>query len=422
MEQNEVDVVLVSPVFFRGAGSRNNKASVSLMYMSAWLKKAGISHVVYNADHVQSPPGGNAYLRWRQLFYHFDKWFKPVVDGDSPLYGEMYEQILSWKPKMVVIQSSEPLLPTVDWGNAWIGENLAKMLKRRGGIHVVGSGLFYSLDRRFDESFDAMIVGEPGIAVVGVFRNMTRGIVHDKFEDVVPCTEYLWPADQNTEQVMASRGCSQKCAFCLTSQMNCHQCDIGVGHVVADVAQRKESNLYFGDMNFPRHPARMQDLAQGLDLADLHKRFSCEARTDSLTPEKLDLMQRIGIKSVKIGVESISQVALDQMKKHQTPEKIRTAVNMLRDRGMDVVAYLILGGHMPDDSYNATLDFCRSIGFKHYVVNVWSYEDIRTRDYRYDTHFSMECARRWGVRPDTLEKFFDLQASTQSPTLGRLVD
>ncbi|MEK7469273.1 MAG: hypothetical protein AAB074_18010 [Planctomycetota bacterium] len=183
------------------------------MYMSAQLEKAGISHVVYNADHVPAPPNGAVYLRWKRLFEQFDEWFKPVVDGRSSLYGEMYEQILSWKPKMVVIQTADVLLPTVDWGNAWIAENLAKMLKRRGDIFVVANGLFTTLDRRWDHSYDAVIVGEPGDAVVKVFNSRLPGITLDKFEPIVPSIKHLWPPDQNTEQVMASHGCGPRGPF-----------------------------------------------------------------------------------------------------------------------------------------------------------------------------------------------------------------
>lgn len=421
--KNDVDVVLLAPPFFRGAGSRNQKASVSLMYQSAWLDRAGISNVVYNADHVQAPPGGNMYLRWRQLFYRFDEWFKPFVDGKSGIYGEVYEQILSFRPKMVVIQSSEGLLPTVDWGNAWVGEHLAKMLKKKGGIHVVGSGLFYSLDRRFDASFDAMLVGEPGKAVVDVFKNRTMGIVKDHFEDVVPSVKNLWPADQNTEQVMASHGCSWGCAFCLATDMQSQTIDINPQIVAADIAQRKEQKVYVGDMIFGLKRPSMEALSKALATVNVNKTFACENRVDTLTPEKCVIMREMGMRTVKIGVESIDPTGLEIMEKKQTPIRIQNAVKMLRAHEIKVVAYLMLGGHMPDEAYNATLAFCRETQFDHYVVNVWSYDGIKEgRDYRYDSHFSMECCRRWGVREETLEKYFELQASTQSPTLGTLVD
>lgn len=419
--KNDVDVVLVAPVFFRAAGSRNNKASISLMYMSAQLEKAGISHVVYNADHVPSPPGGNVYLRWRKLFENFDAWFKPVVDGNSSLYGEMYEQILSWRPKMVVIQSSDVLLPTVDWGNAWIAANLARMLRKRGDIFVVGCGLFNVVDRRFDREFDAMIVGEPGPAVAQLFNSRQTGLAKDKFDPIVPSLKHLWPAGQNTEQVMASHGCSWGCEFCLAPKVSPVQIDIPIDVIVQDVLQRPEEKLYFGDMIYPIRGKRVKAIADAFVANGIKRRWTVESRVDVLTEEKLDDMVRTGVERVKIGIESVDPEALRLMDKKSSPARIEEAVKMLRDRGIKTVAYLMLGGHLPDSSYDATLEYCNRVAFDHYVVNVWSYDDPQNRDYRYDTHFSMECARRWGVKWPTLEKFLELQRGA-NPTVGVLVD
>ena len=48
MEQ--VDVVLFNPPFFRFCGSHNDRAPVSLCYLSRYLSEKDISQVMYNAE------------------------------------------------------------------------------------------------------------------------------------------------------------------------------------------------------------------------------------------------------------------------------------------------------------------------------------------------------------------------------------
>ena len=177
----QVDVVLFNPPFFRFCGSHNDRAPVSLCYLSRHLEKNKISHVVYNADYT----GAETYWSMKWMFENFDT-FKDGVDNRGSLYGEVIETLMSFNPKAVVIMGGEPLFPTKDWGNPFIAANFAKRLKSFG-VYTVGIGPFFTLDKeRFQDDFDCIMI--ESVSRLGQTRDSHRRFRNRQY----PFTPHIW--------------------------------------------------------------------------------------------------------------------------------------------------------------------------------------------------------------------------------------
>jgi len=58
---------LLSPPFFRFAGSHNDRVPMEFAYASEYLEEFGIEHVVVNSDYV----GSKSYVPWSDLLHNF---------------------------------------------------------------------------------------------------------------------------------------------------------------------------------------------------------------------------------------------------------------------------------------------------------------------------------------------------------------
>ncbi len=212
---DHVDVVLLAPPYYRMLGSHNNRASVSLTYLSAYLERAGISHLVYGADFTSA----ETFWGMRYMFDHYEP-FVDAVDGKSSLYGEIVEIVMSFTPSVVVILGGEPLIATKDWANPFIAAHYSRLL-RALGVFTVGVGHFFTMDKQaFYGAFDCVLGGEPSPAIVEVVRQRVTGYTEPTPIplDIVPNLARLFPVQQRTDFVMTSFGCRFSCSFCLVQQ------------------------------------------------------------------------------------------------------------------------------------------------------------------------------------------------------------
>lgn len=421
MEQ--VDVVLLNPPFFRFWGSHNDRAPVSLCYLSRFLEQNDISHVVYNADYT----GAATFWSMRWMFENFET-FKDAVDGKGSLYGEVIELVMSFNPKVVVILGGEPLFPTKDWGSPFVAANFAKRLKAFG-VHTVGIGPFFTLDKeRFKDSFDCVLDGEPGGEIVEIVRGKLTGRVAAKPLDLqtMPNLAALYPKAQKVDFVMTSYGCFYHCAFCLVQKLyrKIGQSSlrfVEMDTVMRDLAQRPgEDSIYLTDLDFSMTPLeRVEEFTRRLAEAGMRKAFTVESRVDTITEEMADLWVKMGIERVKLGVEGGTDDLMKSFAKGTSVNQAETAVRILKERGIKVVVYLVVGGKADPQEYERTRAFVKGLAPEFVAVNVWAY-NFRT-DYRYDTQFSPASLSHWEVGEDEFFKHLDLQQSI-NPTVGRMLD
>lgn len=403
-------------------GSHNNKAPISLCYLSRVLENHCIEHQVYNADATEST------IHWdlRYLFDNFDPYID-AVDGKGSLYGEVLEQLLSMDPGIVVIMGADPLVPTKDWGNPFIAANFARRL-RQLGIRTVGIGPYFDLDyAKFGDVFDVLLEGEPSNTVLqAVAGKVTGTLPGERIPlDITPNFDRLIPVGGSQRALFSSFGCFEQCDFCIAGQ-SYRRLGGGIRYVsdeafVRDIKSRSHGALYIQDLNFGIYPLEL--LQHRVELLEEHGitdnyTFAVDCRVDALNEERLRLMQRMHITHLKLGIEGLSDAQLAAYHKNQTVKGITESVERIRKFGLKIVAYLLLGGEGGQGvDHDATLGLVRSLEPDFVVPNIWSY-DLRT-DYRYDTQFSPVALQRWGIEREVYYKYLELQ-NQFNPTLGKL--
>ncbi len=401
-----LDALLLQPPFFRLVGSHNDRAPLELAYLNGYLRRDGLSTIVLNADWT----GAGKYIKWGKLFDNAD-FFERAVDGDSPLYDETIERVLSFDPKTVVVAAADSLTPWVDLGNAYFAAELSSRL-RRYGVYTIGVGPFFGrVLSRFTSSFDTILIGAASPSIVDVVRRLPKEpVIRGAAMDVghPPLFDGLVP-DSRTDVFMTAIGCPQHCTFCMGADSGSLRIPLEV--LEHDVAGRPSDSLDIGDAIFTLSAKRIYEIAEM--LAPLGKSYACEVSAHTVTDQSLTALRALNVRTVKMGIEAADDDTLAAMRKPQTLHRTTRAVELIHKYGFTFVAYVLLGGDASSyASAERTLEFCRRIEPDDLVVNVLAYDQIETRDFRYDSHFSRRLARHWNVE-EILPRLFELQSSVK---------
>jgi len=236
-----------------------------------------------------------------------------------------------------------------------------------------------------------------------------------------------YPSDIDYSYVTTSKGCLWKCSFCNSPKVGGELTLRSPEVVRSDLLNRmfwfKQSRFYFTDTVLPVTKERLTGLIEAFKDTEIERSasFLCESRVDTITEENCDLMLELGVDTVKLGIECVSDKGLQSMNKRQRVEDIDRAVDLCKKKGLKITAYLILGGELTEEDYKATVKYCMEKKFDTYVVNMWSFDNYQNRDYRFDAHFSTACAEYWDIPKEISDMYFDLQEHKGNQELKLLV-
>jgi radical SAM superfamily enzyme YgiQ (UPF0313 family) len=218
---------------------------------------------------------------------------------------------------------------------------------------------------------------------------------------------------------MTSLGCVKRCTFCDAGTQPFRQIPAEV--VARDIAQRPADRLDIGDGIFLPHGDRLSDIQRHLDRLDRRSRsYSCELTVGLAKPDVLKRLAAFGVNETKIGVESGDADSLEIMRKRQSRDDIIKACESVRNAGLSLTVYVMLGGPVPDPigAARRTLDLCQQLPANDFVINVWSYNRRNPR--LTDSHFSWALVEEYGLG-EIMPDFFKLQATHKS-AIGRIID
>ncbi len=418
-----MDAVLLNSGYFRLVGSHNDRMPLSLCYLSTLLDHAGVDHVVFNSEFT----GAKTYWSWQHLFDAFHL-LKLAIDGDSPVFRQVAEQVVDFAPEVVVLGCGDPLLASVGLGNPHAAVQQAKVLRLAGVRHLYFFGPYATLDPQrwlAEGVFDGILTGPPGPRIVEVVRSRPKGIVAlgTMPLDILPSIDRLEPRGQRCDVVLGSIGCAWRCSFCLTPRIEGAFRYFSAPTVAQDVVRRPPGRLYFGDMVFAVNASRLRALADELERSDVRREFICENRADVLDDERCAIMRRMGVTATKIGIESIGRTHLRAMNKKLTIPGMERAIERLRRHDIQVILYLMLGGPgASEESTHATFEWARNQDPDYVVVSTWSDEDVgRGHTFKYDAHFSPECLLKYNISADWLERYLTLQRNRHVSKLDNVI-
>lgn len=258
---------------------------------------------------------------------------------------EIAQQIKSWRKEVPVfvgghhasLSPEDFYCPDID--GVVIGEGeiaLGELIKtwETGGTFRAVPGLF---------------LNEPS----GPFRTRERSLIANLDEVPIPARHltqryrrHYHLGFQKPFSIMeTSRGCPYRCDFCSVWKFFQGKCRLkSPERVLEEIKTLKEKFIFFADDNFLISVPRAQRIAELILKHGLKKRFTFQARSDSIVqhPQVIPLLKRAGFWKVFIGFEKIDEEELSRLNKHNSVQNNEEALKILRAHGMEVIAAFII--------------------------------------------------------------------------------
>ena len=182
--------------------------------------------------------------------------------------------------------------------------------------------------------------------------------------DLVPLARYL--AFDSHASVVTSRGCPYECVFCSapawTGRKVRYRDPMRCVDEIEDLAELGFSEITIEDDLFTLYRKHFLAVCGELVRRDTGIRWNAFSRVDTITPEIVGAMAEAGCHAICFGVESGSQDVLDLVKKHSSLAKVRDAIRMAQEVGINVLASFIIG--LPgetEETIRETVAFAESL-------------------------------------------------------------
>jgi len=150
--------------------------------------------------------------------------------------------------------------------------------------------------------------------------------------------------------IVITRGCPYQCTFCagkLVSGVKLRK--RGIKEVINEISMLYNDygirEFHIIDDNFTLDVAYAKTLLRELIAKKIGISWSTPngVRMDTLDKELLNLMKKSGLYLISLGIESGSDRILRLMKKNLTVRKIKESVDLIKDCGIDIAGFFILG-------------------------------------------------------------------------------
>ena len=218
-------------------------------------------------------------------------------------------------------------------------------LSRIDGIsYKINGKIIETPNRPFIQNLDALPFPARDIMEMGKYHETVRG--------------YL----------ITSRGCPWNCLYCSTSQLNGHKYRARRPHFVADemqvlVEEYGCEKLGIADDLFTFDRNRVFEICDTLLERGLKVEWGCSVRADTFDRELLEKMHEAGCDILFIGVETVDDGVMKQIRKGLKIEQVKEALMLAKDMGFKIKASFILGlpFQKPEEG-EAILRFAEEVG------------------------------------------------------------
>jgi anaerobic magnesium-protoporphyrin IX monomethyl ester cyclase len=230
----------------------------------------------------------------------------------------------------------------------------------------------------FTELLGRLNEGKAADGVAGISYRANGGVTHAPDRPLIPDINILpQPARHLVSlskyralgfpiNMVTSRGCPNKCIFCVGSRMVGRKVrHFDVERVVDEfetLSKMKFFQINVVDDLFTTNKKRCMAICDEIIRRGIKHRWVAFARVDTVSRDLLVRMKEAGCTTLCFGVESGNQEILDAVKKNITLEKAREAVALCNEVGMEPMTSYILG--LPGDSYETvkrTMQFARNL-------------------------------------------------------------
>ena len=261
-----------------------------------------------------------------------------------------------------------------------------KKLRTKAGLEsktVVGGIHASMIPDDVKNDFDYVVVGEAENVIQGILSGeITDKIVYsarpETLDDIVIPDFKLVDNWQKIGifPVMTSRGCPYGCTFCSVTEMfgrkyrTCSPERVmqelnGLEKIFNECESWPltllfKKGIFFADDNFAENPKRTEEIMDRMIHAGYNREMACQVRTDiAKNPGLVSKMRKAGFNTFYIGIESINPQSLKDMKKSQTVEDIKRAIDVCHNNDIGIFGMFILGSDADTiDITEMTTDFC----------------------------------------------------------------
>lgn len=233
------------------------------------------------------------------------------------------------------------------------GSEIAQEFRKRGKTVIFGGATARLWKHVVAPVADAVVFGNPGpLEMKEILDDAEKGRLRREYwlgMNVDFPFDYSLLAGRKISfmPVLASVGCRNHCEFCCTPAM-----DKGLYHlrpvdvVVRDLrtVRRMTRRIVFVDTNLYNDGGHLANLCERMIAEDFGFVWGSEC-TLSIgdDPETLRLLRRAGCRLLTIGIESISQSNLRDMRKPNVVQRYTEQIGKIREAGISVGGFFIFG-------------------------------------------------------------------------------
>lgn len=342
------------------------------LYMAAYLKAKGYGNIkVLDAQALG--------MDWGDVG-KFLKDFNPDIVATSSVTADIYR-------RMHLMRMVKELFPSVItvMGGYHASMLPEDVLRISGDIDyvVIGEGeitfleLVKAKENKLDREGIKRVKGLGYLEDGAFIHTGSRPLINDLSElplpdySLVPLDEYRafeFPGNpKESISVNFSRGCFHKCIFCPQPPMwqNTTR-SRKVSDMIEEIAvlhkKYSKNNFIFSDNDFFYDRQRNIAFLRELRASKIKIKYSIMSRAENVIRNKDLLPESVscGLVMVKVGVESFSQVLLDEFKKSQAVSEINLAFGYLIKSRIPVINALIIWGNY-GEARGYFLKICRDV-------------------------------------------------------------
>ncbi|MCO5233290.1 MAG: B12-binding domain-containing radical SAM protein [Chitinophagales bacterium] len=165
--------------------------------------------------------------------------------------------------------------------------------------------------------------------------------------DLIDATKYFEPfMPAPFGMIQTSRGCPFKCNFCVTTYGSKYTVKSPIKIIdelkwMIDLHQIKSFRII--DDTFTIQKKKVLDFCDLMIQNNLNLKWTCLSRVDTVTKEMLIKMKEAGCQRIYFGIESGSQEVLDYYRKDINRDKIKEAIQLCENIGIDTVGLFMTG-------------------------------------------------------------------------------
>jgi len=176
---------------------------------------------------------------------------------------------------------------------------------------------------------------------------------------------YFWLFDKPDTAIATGRGCPFRCDFCSVWQFYQGQTrQMSATRVLEEIRSVGTQHATFVDDNFILNARRDNEIADLIKAEGLQMRWGMECRTDSIVrhPKLIEKWAGIGLKWVLLGLEGISDQALNRLNKHNTAQTNDEAIRVLQANGVMIWGAFIVHPDWTADQFTALREYVHKKG------------------------------------------------------------